>query len=561
MARRTTWLAIVLLAGTALAQTSVPAGPASISGVVRNGAGQPQMGVAVQLSAGALGSTTTVFTDAAGRYFARNLAAGTYTIRVDAPAYLSVVRENLALKSGTQLVVNLTLNTLFEAVKLLPPRRTSPSDDDDWKWTLRSAGNRPVLRMVGVSSSKDPQPPPLQARVAFLAGSEAQGFGRSSDLTTTFDVQTSLFTSGTLSFNGNVGRTIGTAAPATMLRAAYSHEIGGVARPEIAVTVRRFAAPDFVQHGAALQALAVSLNDHAQLGEFLEISYGGEFQSIEFGTHANAFRPFGAADFHLGPNTVVEYRYATAVPTTRAMKGYDSMPADLSESGPRLSLSRGLPQIERARHQEVSVSRKFGDTRVQVAGYNDQVRNTALLGVGDAMFDGGTDLLPDVYSSTFTYNGGAVDTRGLRVVLERQLAAALTATLDYAYGGSLDFAQDGESIASFHMHPRQAVAGKVSGTMPVTKTKWIASYRWMNGRGLTPVDMFNTSAGQTDPYLSFFIRQPIPATSFIPAKMEALIDVRNLLSQGYVPVTAQDGHTLYLVQSARAVRGGLAFVF
>ena len=43
--------------------------------------------------------------------------------------------------------------------------------------------------------------------------------------------------------------------------------------------------------------------------------------------------------------------------------------------------------------------------------------------------------------------------------------------------------------------------------------------------------------------------------------MEVLADVRNLLAQGYVPVIAQDGHTLCLVQSARAVRGGLAFVF
>jgi hypothetical protein len=43
--------------------------------------------------------------------------------------------------------------------------------------------------------------------------------------------------------------------------------------------------------------------------------------------------------------------------------------------------------------------------------------------------------------------------------------------------------------------------------------------------------------------------------------MEFLIDLRNLLAQGYVPVMGQDGHTLYLVQSARAVRSGVAFSF
>jgi len=37
--------------------------------------------------------------------------------------------------------------------------------------------------------------------------------------------------------------------------------------------------------------------------------------------------------------------------------------------------------------------------------------------------------------------------------------------------------------------------------------------------------------------------------------------VRNLLAQGYVPVLGQDGRTVYLVQSARSIRGGVAFSF
>jgi len=38
-------------------------------------------------------------------------------------------------------------------------------------------------------------------------------------------------------------------------------------------------------------------------------------------------------------------------------------------------------------------------------------------------------------------------------------------------------------------------------------------------------------------------------------------DVRNLLAQGYVPVMGQDGRTIFLVQSARSVRGGVSFTF
>jgi hypothetical protein len=43
--------------------------------------------------------------------------------------------------------------------------------------------------------------------------------------------------------------------------------------------------------------------------------------------------------------------------------------------------------------------------------------------------------------------------------------------------------------------------------------------------------------------------------------MELMVDVRNLLAQGYVPVVGRDGQTLYLVQAARSVRGGVAFSF
>jgi hypothetical protein len=73
--------------------------------------------------------------------------------------------------------------------------------------------------------------------------------------------------------------------------------------------------------------------------------------------------------------------------------------------------------------------------------------------------------------------------------------------------------------------------------------------------------MFNSSAGQADPFLDLFFRQPMPGTGSLPGHMDIVVEVRNLLAQGYVPVFGEDGRTVYLVQSARAVRGGVAFNF
>ena len=44
-------------------------------------------------------------------------------------------------------------------------------------------------------------------------------------------------------------------------------------------------------------------------------------------------------------------------------------------------------------------------------------------------------------------------------------------------------------------------------------------------------------------------------------RLEASADLRNLLAQGYLPLAAGDGRRLLLVQSPRALRGGLSFIF
>jgi hypothetical protein len=150
-------------------------------------------------------------------------------------------------------------------------------------------------------------------------------------------------------------------------------------------------------------------------------------------------------------------------------------------------------------------------------------------------------------------------------VLEQQLTSDITATVNYSFGGVVDFDGKPATIEQVRAEGvtrnRHALTGKLSGTTPHTKTRWIASYGWTSGRALTPVDMFNASAGQADPFLDIFLRQPVPCTRSLPGHMDIVVEVRNLLAQGYVPVFGQDGRTVYLVQSARAVRGGLAFSF
>lgn len=539
--------------------------PGAISGYVRNASGAPQMGAIVELFTSALAQPVKVFTNARGYYTAATLNPGTYHVKVSAPSFLPSLRENVQLRSGASVMVNVTLNTLFEAMQLLPARRPL-QEDDDWKWTLRSAANRPILRVLDdgpivVSTKENGEDQTLKARVAFLAGSAARGFGSSGDLSTRFSIEHSLFSAGTVSLGGTVGASDN---PSGVLRAAYSHRMANGSTPEFSVTMRRFLAPFADTGNLTAQAITMSAANTMNFGNLLEVRAGTEFQTVQFLGHASAVRPFGSADLHLSPNLVVEYQYATSIPNTRNMKGFDSAPADFTETSPRMSLAEGRPAIERARHQEVSVSARAGRTRAQVAVYSDHFANMALTGAGDVAYDG-TAVIPDFYSNTFTYDGGALDTNGIRLVLQEKITDDLTATADYSYGGVLDLVGnevDWTQLRSgVQTERRHSVSGRLSGTAPRTQTRWIASYRWTNGPSLNPVDMFNTSPGQADPYLNLFFRQPLPGSRLLPGHFEALVDLRNLLAEGYVPVIGPDGRTVYLVQSARAVRGGLAFVF
>jgi hypothetical protein len=537
--------------------------PGTISGLVTSSAGVPQMGAAIEVVASGSLQAIRVFTDDKGSYSIRDLLPGVYTIRVTAPSFLPSLRENVNLRAGANRVVNLTLSTLFDAVQTLP-RKASANDDDDWNWTLRSCANRPILRMVNgrpeMVSGEDPDGRPLKARVAFVAGS-SDGFNTGSgDMSTAFSVESSLFSTGTLSFDGNVGYGIGTPA---VVRAAYIHRMDNGSRPQVALTMRRFATPDSVLHDGALQALSLTTSDDFALGNALELRVGSEIQTIQFMGRVTAARPFGSVGLHLSPDTVIEYKYATSEPNTRLEKGFDSAPADLSEASPRMSVVGANPVLERAHHQEIALSHRMGGTRVQAAVYYDSIANTMLTGVGDASGEIGS-VLPDIYSQTFAYAGNRLSTSGMRLVVQRTLPAGMTGTVDYAYGGVLDVAPNTafqDLGKGFRTVRRQAVTGKMAGTAPKLKTRWIASYRWINGGAVTPVDMFDASPGQAGAYWNFFIRQPLPGTVFMTSHMEALLEVSNLLAQGYVPIVGQDGRTLYLVQAPRSLRGGVAFSF
>ncbi len=533
--------------------------PVALSGYVRDVSGTPQMGAVVQIVNSAQ-RTLTVFTDGAGYYSATGLLPGIYSMKVTAPSFLPALLEKIGLRPGTTVRVNVTLNTLLDAMSLGPLRGTA--DDDDWKWTLRSVANRPVLRVLSPATVAEQQSHDLKATLSMVAGSAANGYGSGSEMSTGFSLERGIYAADRIGLSGSLG--YGDGVPGAFLRGLYSHtEPDGLGR-SMSLTVRRFAPSDPNIHNASLQSVALNAGDDVAINSAVELKFGSELESIQFLGHASAFRPYGSLNLHLSPNTILEYGYSSTLPSDSAANIFDTTPAEANQSDPRVSLNNFATQVESSHHEEISVSHRIGNNSMQLAAFNDRIDNTALLGVGEVTAAEGF-LLPDVYSGTFTYSGDTLDTPGVRLVLERKFCSDLTATLDYGYGGVLNLTQPGAELRDaqqwINTERRHAVAAKLSGHIPGTHTHWVASYRWVDGSALTPVDMFDASPGRADPYLNLVIRQQLPTFGFLPSHLEAVIDLRNLLAQGYVPVLGPDGQTVYLVQAARSVRGGVAITF
>jgi hypothetical protein len=286
----------------------------SISGYVKNSAGVPQMGATVELLSSA-GQLQIAYTDAKGFFSVSGLAAGSYDVDVSAPSFLSTLRQDVVLAAGSSKVINVTLKTLLEAVSMLPPLKKGDADDDSWKWTLRSTANRPVLRFDGDTAiivENEQEGQPLKGTLALMAGAAGEGYGSAADLGTAFNIEQSLFHTGTLGFAGDVG--YGSGVPDGVVRASYARKTND-GEQSVALIVRRFSAPDTVPHYGALQAIGMSYLDSYSVGNLMDVQVGAEGQAIEFlGREANAFRPSATMDLHLGANTIlgVPVRYIRA---------------------------------------------------------------------------------------------------------------------------------------------------------------------------------------------------------------------------------------------------------
>ncbi len=535
---------------------------ASVSGVVRDSAGVPQIGVEVQLLRPDLTVISSVYTNGYGRFVISSLLPGRYALKAMGPEFLPSLRENVRVRRDT--VVNLTLNTLYEVMQWLPAApRAGSNQEDDWAWTLRSAANRPLLRWLEdgplvVVTDGPGATPKLKARL--MATGQAGSFGESGERYTATVEDTpadsrELLARVDFAPDSDAGME-------SMLGFRQDLGFAGSVQSVAAVAIH----PEY-SDGTGDQGLdeaAVRSQETIRLGEAIEAEAGATEVLARIGgaspdTLADGL-PFAAVAWHDG-NSDVHYRLATMVPNANANDETEAAATlpQFSERGSELVLERGL-------HQEIGWERNSAGSGMAVLVYSDNIENPVLEAM--SRFVSQQDSVPallDSTSSLMRAAGPSFTAAGMEATVEHSLPCQARVRVSYLNGAALVMpAVPGPSgftqiLASAHPRRMQAYALSLSGTLDGTHTRWRASYRWQADDTVTEVAPFDLDAAE--PYLSIHFRQPIHLTRDGSGGVEALLDVRNLLAEGYRPFILSDGSVLIFAQSQRALRGGLAFTF
>lgn len=551
----------------------------AVTGTVLDRSGRPQIGVHISLLDSDERVVADTFTDGRGHYRLPRLGAGMYQIEATNTLFLPTLRTNLRLLDDSRMVVDLTLTTLYQALQWLPvERQDSSGSPDDWTWTLRLSTNRPLLRMLGpedarklgvagmvvVDSGEGPGASGRETEVGVRSGLCRFGQGGLEEQTAWSSQQSdgrALLLAAQTAFSPTGGQRIESSA-------GYLQQLS----PDRSmITVVTMADRPDIEAGSAggLVTMRMRSASSVHMGDLAKISGGTELVAAHLGGGGTvlANHPFAGIAVYEGKSTI-EYRISTAPTMTDA----DNLQAEAAEDSPAMVAAAGQLLLEAGLHQELDFEQQLasghlGTVTGQFSAFHDSISHPMLEGAvsgGEAAVDS-QNVLYDPGTGTIAVSGKGYSGGGVMAMLRDQLSPDTWLSLRYALGEAITlpgnaFATDSEQVSQdTRARETPMVALAANTRVPGTGTLIHASYRWQPVSTLTSVAPFVWEV--PDAYVSFSLRQPLHFGQTQGGRFEAIVDVRNLLAQGYRPFLSQDGTTVYFAQEQRCIAAGVRFSF
>lgn len=553
-------------------------GSGLLTGVIRDAEGVPQMGALVEAVLPDTGLVASAVTDARGRY-RLNLRPGQYNIKATAALLMPAVRQHLVLARGGRTVVDMTLSTLLAPSGWIPAsRRTVNEPSDDWMWTLRSSASRPMLRYADeksyttVDTNEDGQLSISSSRQESRRGATGGsvsfkdsdgGFGRGGSHQVLVLTRVDEHGSGSvLRADLSGSRTPYPVAPSADVSVGFQRRtiLNGYARTVLSYSGHPELTSGVGQTG--LQGAVLRTAERMELGDMIRVDVGSVLREVNFSGNAVAMEPFLRVQAH-GPGGLILAYGVTRSRGTESIEDLDRVQAPL----PVAVMRKGHLRMETGSHHALSASKKIrGEGVIEVALYQDSLQNplisgTGTLAVAEIPAEG---FIADPTTGTYRVAGKDYSSGGVRVSFRQPVTHSMSFGAEVTSGRALraTLVQQGslnEVLAG--LSPERVYAGTAfaDGKILRTGTTLRASYRWQPKRTLTAVDAFRVS--DDGAYLSCSVRQSLGRFPGLPQGLEAVVDLQNLLAEGYQPYLSSDGQTLYLAQTPRALQAGLTFTF
>jgi hypothetical protein len=313
---------------------------------------------------------------------------------------------------------------------------------------------------------------------------------------------------------------------------------------------------------SGFQVMQMASAQRITLGDMVMIDAGTLLQAERLEATRMQAEPFLRVTGRPGENVVVEYRYAAG----RELQSAD----DLDRLKPALLAAtdaNGRPLSTRGGHNEAGVSMKLDSGQVlSAAVYLDHFQHAVIAGSGAVSHAAlqQSAVIADPTTGTFAVASGGYGGRGLSASVMQPLTPMLSVWGEFDLGTALrETLLGANSLTNLgaNLMPQLTPAASVAvrGKILHTRTSLKAEYRWQPLNTLTQVNAYNVTSNEA--FLGFFVRQQIWAGRFLPRGLDAVVEATNLLEQGYRPVLAPDGQTLFLAQVPRGIQGGLAFNF
>jgi len=557
---------VLVLAGSATAKP----GYGTISGIVLDPSGTPQMGATIWLMSEDAGGRTVsqLLSNQHGAFFTDRLKPGKYSLRVSLPGFLPAMERHVGVIANLTTLLRVQVDSIFSSLDTLRRQSDVPAEPDNWKWVLRSSaatrtilqwrdGNVDLASGTVVADSPRSQRPRGLVQVTNGALQPGSSSNHSDSPATAISYDQGLGATGRLLLAGQMSYQRGASgafATVWLPSGALGHG------PETSFVMRQ---AKVGLNDLALQEMRLDHSEQFALGDRLALRAGAELLHVGIISSASAILPHAQLDANLASGWTASLLVASSTSDVRLART-DTLQSAIAEldSLPTVLFRDGRPVFEGRWHEEASAKHKLGArASFETAAFHDAARHQAIFGSGPTT---SPDFFQDGFSSAFLYDGGALSSWGARAGYRQKLSSNLDVAAFYSWAGALTPQGELNTSAadlreSFVTRNHHSLATRVSGELPLTRTQFAASYMWISGATLSRLDAFGEAAYQIDPNLHLSIRQPLPG--FGPAgRWEVLADFGNLLAQGYMPVNGQDSR-MVLVPVLRSFRGGVSFQF